>query len=82
MKLNQYDKNNVHLFNDGIDNHYLCSMCGQYTTYNDSTSYQGYNLICNRCCYKIAGLLDTSYGDIVIKIQKKGALKANEEINF
>lgn len=82
MKMNQYDKNNVALFNKGVDNKFLCSMCGQYTTFNDSASNRGYNLVCNRCCYKIAGLLNCTYGDVVIKIQKKGVLKCNEQTNI
>ena len=49
-----YDSVNVPYFESQAQAHhrYLCSMCGQYTTYNDRASYQGWNLICNHCLYK------------------------------
>jgi len=75
MALSQYDKNNAPLFEKGEKNRYLCCMCGQYTTLKDSSSYKGYNLICNHCLYKIAGLLDATAGEIITKIQEKGRIK-------
>lgn len=73
MKINNYDRINVPNFAAGKENGYLCSMCGQYTTKNDSTSHQGYNLICMRCFYKMQFLTDDM--EIMRKLHKAGRRK-------
>ena len=52
--MNNYDKINVPRFKEGKQNGYLCSMCGQYTTLDESISHRGYNLLCRRCEWKIS----------------------------
>ena len=75
--MTQYDKNNVPLFEKGIDNHYLCRCCGQYTTLHDSVSHKGYNLVCNRCYYKLR--LSILGRDILNDIQAIGKQREEEE---
>lgn len=71
--LTRYDMVNVSQFNDGKGAGYLCSICGQYTTLDDSISSRGYNLVCNRCIYKIGSVLnDMHIPEIMTKIQTKG----------
>ena len=74
--LNNYDRINVPKMEEGKENGYLCSMCGQYTSKQDSTSHRGYNLICMRCLYKIQNL--TGDMEIMIKLQKEGKRKELE----
>lgn len=57
MAISLYDRNNVPRFRAGEHDKYLCNMCGQYTTLADSVSYQGFNLVCNHCFYKMMGIL-------------------------
>ena len=71
--LTRYDMINVKQFNDGKGAGYLCSICGQYTMLDDSISHRGYNLVCNRCVYKIGDVLNNmSIGEILDKIHAKG----------
>ena len=76
--LNPYDSYNVTLFRKGSDNGYICSICGQVTDLNDSTSSQGISLICMRCVYKISHLLDITAGEVTIKLHKKGEITRKE----
>lgn len=76
MKINNYDRINVPRMEEGKENGYLCSMCGQYTSKNDSVSYKGYNLTCMRCVFKIRHLTDDM--DVIAKIQMAGELKDME----
>lgn len=71
--INNYDRINVPKMEEGKQNGFLCSMCGQYTSKNDSTSHKGYNLVCMRCVYKIQSLTDDY--DVIRKIQSAGKLK-------
>lgn len=73
--MNNYDKINVPKYEEGKEVGYLCNMCGQYTTLNDSVSHRGWNLVCNRCYWKFKSILG-SY-DILLEIQEVG--KANKE---
>lgn len=75
-KLNIYDKHNVPQFKKGKGAPYICSVCGQYVSLSDSTSHQGYNLVCMRCVYKMEHLTDSF--DIISLIQKAGQRKASE----
>ena len=71
--LTRYDMVNVKQFEDGKQNGYLCSMCGQYSTFKDSVSHQGYNLVCMKCVYKMSSILnDTSIGEIIELVHQKG----------
>ena len=73
MSITQYDKNNVPRFRAGERNKYLCCMCGQYTTLDDSVSKQGFNLVCNHCYYKIMAI--TGDYTLLDKIQDVGREK-------
>lgn len=77
--LTRYDMVNINQFNDDKGAGYLCSMCGQYTTLDESASHRGYNLVCNRCIYKMGSILDMSIGDIIIKMQAKGITTEKNE---
>lgn len=79
--LTRYDMVNINQFNDNKGAGYLCSICGQYTTIDESVSHRGYNLVCNRCMYKISSVLDMSIGDIIVRIHSKGLTteKLNDE---
>lgn len=73
--MNNYDRINVPKFKEGKQNGYLCSMCGQYTSLNESISHKGYNLVCNICGWKMRAIIDDM--DILTKIHKVG--KQREE---
>lgn len=79
--MNNYDKINVPLYKDGSEKHYLCSMCGQYTTLSDSVSHQGYNMICSLCLYKISRIFRKSVGELILLIQDEGESRKKEENN-
>lgn len=67
--MNNYDRINVSRFEKGDQNGYLCSMCGQYTSLNESVSHRGYNLVCNRCDWKIKYILgDMNTLDMIHKV--------------
>lgn len=68
--MNNYDRINVPRFEKGAMNGYLCSMCGQYTSLSDSVSHEGYNLVCNRCEWKMRAI--TGEIDMISKIHKVG----------
>lgn len=77
--MTNYDRINVPRFKAGKQNGYLCSMCGQYTTLNESCSHKGYNLVCTRCCWKMSSILDTR--NILELLQIKGKLTEEENFN-
>lgn len=73
--MTSYDRNNVPLFEKGEKSKYLCSMCGQYTTLDDSISHQGYNLICCKCEWKMRSILGLESNSLVLdSVHKKGKL--------
>lgn len=76
--MNNYDRINVPRFKEGKQNGYLCSMCGQYTSLDDSVSHKGYNLVCNRCEWKIRYIIDEI--ELINKIQKVGKQREEGEV--
>lgn len=68
--MNNYDKINVPKFEEGKEAGYLCSMCGQYTTKHESVSYMGWNLVCERCKWKMKAVLGNR--DILAAIHEVG----------
>lgn len=78
-----YDSINVPNFESQAQAHhrYLCSMCGQYTTYNDSASYRGWNLICNHCLYKSSYIFGITVGELILNLQKAGEKEKGEQEN-
>ena len=72
----QYDMLNIAKLKDDKIAPYLCNMCGQYTTKDDSVSHRGCNLICNRCFYKLQYVLDDYY--ILDKIHAAGRKRLEE----
>lgn len=68
--MNNYDKINVPKFKKRKEAGYLCSMCGQYTTKNESCSYKGWNLVCDRCVWKMHAVLGDH--DFIRAIQEVG----------
>ena len=77
--MNNYDKINVPNFIEGKQNGYLCSLCGQYTTLSDSVSHQGWNLVCNRCEYRMRAILCPNHASLLLKIQEVGIAHQKEE---
>ena len=71
--INNYDRINVPKMEEGKENGYLCSMCGQYVSKKDSTSYRGYNLVCMHCVHKMQHLTDDFY--VLQEIQDRGRIK-------
>lgn len=80
MKLSRYDENNVKRFKAGEETGYLCGMCGQYTTLNSSISHKGYNLICNRCRWKIELMIDRRIIDDIQIVGRE--IEKNNTNNF
>lgn len=73
--MTSYDRNNVPLFERGENSKYLCSMCGQYTTLDDSISHKGYNLTCCKCEWKIRHIMGLESSSLVLEsVHKKGEL--------
>lgn len=70
---NNYDRINVSNYRVKMTNKYLCSMCGQYTTLEESISYKGFNLICRRCEAKVKHLFGIN--NTLELIHKKGQEK-------
>lgn len=62
MKITDIDKLNADKFKNGADDGYICVMCeGSDISLDDSMSSHGYNLVCNRCYYRMLEVLNTSY---------------------
>lgn len=78
MRINNYDRINVPRMQEDKENGYLCSMCGQYTSKSESTSYNGYNLVCLHCLYKMQYLTDDM--NIMSKVQAAGRRKGREAL--
>lgn len=48
------DKVNVLEFNTGYEKgKYICTNCHEIVGLSDSVSHMGYNLVCNRCLWRI-----------------------------
>ena len=77
--MNNYDRINVPNFEEGKQNGYLCSLCGQYTTLSDSVSHKGWNLVCNRCEWKMRAILNPNSVSLINDIQRVGKMKADKE---
>lgn len=78
--MTRYDTVNIKQFEEGKQNGYLCSMCGQYSTLENSVSLKGYNLVCLKCVYKMGSILnDMSVGYIIEQIHQKGKITNIEE---
>lgn len=75
--MNNYDKINVFRFEEGMEDGYLCSMCGQYTSKNKSSSYEGWNLICERCRWKIQEIV--GIWDVLSRAQDVGRTRKEQE---
>lgn len=71
--MSNYDRINVPKFKAGEEAGYLCNMCGQYTTRNDSVSSRGWNLVCNQCYWKFKAILGNR--DILLAIQEVGCTR-------
>ena len=80
--MNNYDKINVPNFKAGKPNGYLCSMCGQYTTLNDSVSHQGWNLVCMGCESKMRLVLCPKKSSLISMIHKVGMMRQKEENEY
>ena len=70
--MTRYDAGNTKQFEEGKQNGYLCSMCGQYSSLSDSVSHKGYNLVCMKCVYKMDSILDVPMSYTINRIQQKG----------
>ena len=71
MKITDIDKLNADKFKNAADHGYICVMCEDSdVSLDDSMSSHGYNLICNRCYYKMLEVLNTSY--LMDEIHKVG----------
>lgn len=79
-----YDKYNVTEFNlENPRSRYICSMCGEITTLHDSISYAGYNLVCNKCRYKIKRVfgIDNEI-QLIQDVGKSRCMKEEKEDNI
>lgn len=78
-----YDKYNVTEFNlENPQSKYICSMCGGITTLHDSISYAGYNLVCNKCRYKIKRVLGIDNEiQLIQDVGKARCMKEEKEDN-
>ena len=83
QRMNNYDRLNVPRYEAYKENGYLCSMCGQYTSLSDSISHQGWNLVCNRCEFKMRAILQPNpITSFIVDIQRVGKLRASEVIGY
>lgn len=76
-KMNFIDNINVEQFNTKYEKgKYICSNCHEIVRLNDSGSYEGYNLVCNRCLWRIEHIT----GDFPLpKIQAIGKMRQENE---
>lgn len=79
MNIQFIDKLNSTKFKNGHTDDYICVMCECKVSLDDSMSSQGYNLVCNRCYYRMLKVLNTPY--LMDEIQKAGRHRINKEIN-
>lgn len=70
--LKPFDDHNHELFENHKDIGYICSMCGCFCDSNDSISFKGYNLVCDRCIEKLTCVFNTSTYAIRAQIQHVG----------
>lgn len=77
--MTNYDRINVPRFKEDKQNGYLCTMCGQYISKDDSVSHKGYNLVCCRCEWKMASILGIEVYDVLKYIHNKGTKTEMEE---
>ena len=70
MKIEYIDKVNAEKFKNSDDYFYVCVMCERSVLLDDSMSHQGYNLVCNRCYYRMLDVLNTPY--LMDEIHKAG----------
>ena len=78
--MNNYDKINVERYRLGQNSKYLCTLCGQYTSLDDSISHRGWNLVCTRCERKMIVILGGN-ANFIDKIHKVGAAHEAEAID-
>ena len=79
MNIQFIDKLNSYKFKDGDTDDYICVMCECKVSLDDSMSHQGYNLVCNRCYYRMLDVLNTPY--LMDEIHKAGMCRIKEELN-
>lgn len=77
MNIQFIDKLNSDKFKNGHTNDYICVMCECKVSLDDSMSSHGYNLVCNRCYYRMLTVLNTSY--LIDEIHKAGMYRRNIE---
>lgn len=62
---------NIDLYNKGMEEGYLCEMCGTEVGLSDSFSKRGNRLICSCCFYKIQRILGLSTIDIMNRLHRE-----------
>ena len=71
LKMTTYDRANVIEFKTKYEEgEYTCNVCGQTVSLDDCVSSRGYNLVCNKCVYRIKRVLGKT--DILNDIHKVG----------
>ena len=71
------DKLNSYKFKNGDNDDYICVMCECKVSLDDSISSHGYNLVCNRCYYRMLEVLNVPY--LMDDIHKAGEYRRNLE---
>ena len=61
MKISEIDAINSEKFKKGDNDLYTCVVCEIPVSLDDSMSCQGYNLVCNRCYYRLLKVLGSNY---------------------
>ena len=77
MNIQFIDKLNSDKFKNNHTDDYICVMCECKVSLDDSMSHQGYNLVCNRCYYRLLEVLNLHY--LIDDIHKAGAYRQWEE---
>lgn len=75
--MNLIDKVNVSEFNNGYEKgKYICTNCHEIVTLDNSISYMGFNLVCNRCVWRLEHITGVYP---LASIQKIGKMRAENE---
>ena len=77
MDIRFIDKMNSNKFKNGDNDDYICVMCECKVSLDNSMSHRGYNLICNRCYYRLLNVLNTSY--LLDDIHEAGLYRQQKE---
>lgn len=80
-RMNSIDWDNYDKYMNGQTAGFVCQMCDEIVSLDDSISSRGWNLICCDCAGKMAHILGMSSYSILEHVQKRGQQLHGEYID-